>query len=99
MLNFISFILYLYLFVIYDRFSGMIKIQDIVRDIVYSEEEALYSLAKGYMNLSAYAKQIQKEVETRTKKDVKTSGICCGSFSRAEITREDASASSGYKDQ
>lgn len=53
----------------------MIKIQDIVRDIVYNEEEALYSLSKGYMNLSAYAKQIQKEVERKTKKDVKVSGI------------------------
>ena len=53
----------------------MIKIQEIVRDIVYAEEEAIYSLSKDYMNLSAYAKQIQKEVENRTKKDVKVSGI------------------------
>lgn len=53
----------------------MIKIQDIVRDIVYNEEEALYALSKGYMNLSAYAKEIQKEVEDKTKKEVKTSGI------------------------
>jgi hypothetical protein len=53
----------------------MIKIQEQVRDIVFKEEEALYSLAKGYMNLSAYAKQIQKEVERKTKKDVKVSGI------------------------
>lgn len=53
----------------------MIRIQDAVREIVYSEEEALHSLAKGYMNLSAYAKQIQKEVEAKTKKDVKASGI------------------------
>lgn len=53
----------------------MIKIQDIVRDIVYNEEEALYSLTEGYMNLSAYAKRIQKEVEDRTMKEVKASGI------------------------
>lgn len=53
----------------------MIKIQDVVRDIVYAEEEALYSLAKGYMNLSAYAKIIRNEVEEKTKKDVKVSGI------------------------
>lgn len=53
----------------------MIKIQDIVRDIVYNEEEALYSLSKGYMNLSAYASRIQKEVEEKTKKDVRVSGI------------------------
>jgi hypothetical protein len=53
----------------------MIKIQEVVKDIVYNEEEALYSLCTGYMNLSAYSKRIQKEVEKRTKKDVKVSGI------------------------
>lgn len=53
----------------------MIKIQDIVRDIVYNEEEALYALAMGYMNLSAYSKRIQKEVEDKTKKDVQVAGI------------------------
>ncbi len=56
-------------------FIYMIKIQDIVRDIVYNEEEALYALSCGYMNLSAYAKQIQDEVEDKAKKGVKTSGI------------------------
>lgn len=53
----------------------MIKIQDIVRDIVYNEEEALHALAEGYMNLSAYGKRIQKEVEAKTKKEVHVSGI------------------------
>ncbi len=53
----------------------MIKIQGIVRDITYEEEEALYALSQGYMNLSAYAKRIRGEVEKRTKKDVKSSGI------------------------
>ncbi len=53
----------------------MIKIQDIVRDIVFNEEEALYALAMGYMNLSAYGKRIQKEVEEKTKKEVHVSGI------------------------
>lgn len=61
----------------------MIKIQDVVRDIVYNEEEALYSLSMGYMNLSAYAKRIQKEVEDKTKKDVKTTGIVVA-LSRAQ---------------
>ena len=56
-------------------FRYMIKIQDTVRDIVYGEEEALYALAVGYMNLSAYAKQIRKRVEALTKKDVQTTGI------------------------
>ncbi len=53
----------------------MIKIQDVVRDIVYGDEEALYALSKGFMNLSAYAKQIRKKVEDRSKKDVQTPGI------------------------
>lgn len=53
----------------------MIKIQDVVRDIVFNEEEALYSLSQGYMNFSAYAKKIHKEVEERTKKEVEIPGI------------------------
>lgn len=53
----------------------MIKINEVVENIIYSEEEALYSLSQGFMNLSAYAKRIRKEVERRTKKDVKTTGI------------------------
>ncbi len=48
----------------------MIKTQDIVREIVFGDEEALTSLARGYMNLSAYAEIIRREVERRTKKDV-----------------------------
>lgn len=53
----------------------MIKIQATVEDIAYSEEEALYALAKGFMNLSQYAKRIQKQVAQRTKKPVQVSGI------------------------
>jgi len=53
----------------------MIKIQDIVKSIVLSDEEALYALSKGFMNLSAYAKDIQKDVEKKTFKDVKPTGI------------------------
>ena len=48
----------------------MIKIQNTVRDIVYNDEEALYALAKGFMNLSAYAKQIKKSVEDKAMKEV-----------------------------
>lgn len=53
----------------------MIKIHDVVREIVYSDEDFLAALAKGYANLSAYAKQIQNTVERKAKKVVKTSGI------------------------
>ncbi len=53
----------------------MRKIQDTVRDILYDDEEALYALSKRYMNLSAYAKLIQKAVAEKTAKDVEVSGI------------------------
>lgn len=53
----------------------MIKIKDIVEDIIYKNEEALFALSQKFINLSAYAKQIQKEVEKRTMKKVQISGI------------------------
>ncbi len=42
---------------------------------VTADEEALYALAAGFMNLSAYAKRIKKVVEFKTKKDVEIPGI------------------------
>jgi len=53
----------------------MIKINNVVSYILNKDEEALIALAKGYMNLSKYAKQIQKEVEEKTKKEVGVPGI------------------------
>ncbi len=53
----------------------MIKIQDTVQDILYSDEEALFALSRGFMNLSAYAKKIRKTVEHRAKKEVGTANI------------------------
>lgn len=53
----------------------MRKIQDSVRDILFRNEEALYAISNGFMNLSAYAKQIRKEVEAKTTKDVQPAGI------------------------
>lgn len=53
----------------------MIKINNVVSYILNKDEEALFALAKGYMNLSKYAKQIQKEVEEKTKKEVGVPGI------------------------
>ncbi len=53
----------------------MIKINDVVQHILYKDEEALTALAKGYMNLSKYAKQIQREVEEKSKKEVGIPGI------------------------
>ncbi len=53
----------------------MIKISDAVRDIVFESEIALTSLSEGYLNLSAYAKIIKKEIEDKTKKPLKTGSI------------------------
>jgi len=53
----------------------MINISNVVKDIVYSSEIALSALAEGYLNLSAYAKSIQEEVETKAKKPVRTGSI------------------------
>jgi hypothetical protein len=68
----------------------MIKIQDTVRDILYSDEEALFALSRGYMNLSAYAKQIEKVVEQKTKKNVGTPAIVVAlSRAKKEIKKPD----------
>jgi hypothetical protein len=68
----------------------MIKIQNAVRDILYSEEEALFALSHGYMNLSAYANQIKKLVIEKTKKDVGTPGIVVAlSRAKKEINKPD----------
>lgn len=53
----------------------MIKIQDVVRDIIYSDEEALFALSRNFMNLSAYAKQIENIVTEKSKKNVGVAGI------------------------
>ncbi len=53
----------------------MIKINTIVENILYKDEEALTALAKGYMNLSQYAQQIHHEVEKMAKKEVGVQGI------------------------
>jgi len=53
----------------------MIKIQDIVKEIVLADEEFLSALTNGYANLSAYAKRIQSRVEKGAKKKVGIPGI------------------------
>ena len=53
----------------------MIKISDAVRGILYSSEVALSAFRGGYLNLSAYAKTIQKETEARAKKPVRIGSI------------------------
>jgi len=53
----------------------MIKISDIVRDILNESFEATLTLGQGVLNLSAYAEQIKARVEKRAKKHVKKSSI------------------------
>ncbi|MEI6316505.1 MAG: hypothetical protein WCO65_02140 [bacterium] len=53
----------------------MISIQSVVKEIIYKDEEALIALSRGYMNLSGYAKQIQKSVEHQSKKGVHVPSI------------------------
>jgi hypothetical protein len=62
----------------------MYKIIDVVRDIVLEDEEILLPMVRGYINLSAYAKRIRAEVESRTKKQVKVPSIVV-SLSRVRV--------------
>jgi hypothetical protein len=68
----------------------MIKVSDIVREIVYSSEPELTILSRKLLNLSAYAKRIQPQVERRTHKPVQL-GTIVVALSRisAELTDED----------
>lgn len=69
----------------------MLKIHHSVRDILYTDEEALIALAKGYMNLSAYAKSIEKKVESFTKKEVGITAIIVAlSRIKKEIKKADS---------
>ena len=53
----------------------MLKVSEIVKDLVLKSEIALTSLRGGYLNLSAYAKKIRPEVEELTKKSVTNGSI------------------------
>lgn len=53
----------------------MLKITDAVEEVLFDDEEALVACSKGYMNLSGYAALIRREVESKTKKEVKVPTI------------------------
>lgn len=53
----------------------MLKVTDLVRQIIQSSETELTALSRGVLNLSAYAKRIQPEVQRRAKKPVKVGTI------------------------
>lgn len=48
----------------------MLKVSDIVADLIKSDELALESMRAGFLNLSAYADKIQSQVENATFKEV-----------------------------
>jgi aspartokinase len=68
----------------------MIKVSDIVKDILFSSEPELTALSRRILNLSAYAKRIRPEVEKRARKPVK-SGTIIVALSRlsAQLSDED----------
>lgn len=53
----------------------MIKVHDVVKELVLKEEESHHALISGYMNLSNFAKSIQQEVRAKTKKEVSIPSI------------------------
>jgi len=67
--------------------TGVIKISDAVREIVLTSEVAVGALAGGYLNLSAYAKQIHPEVERRTRKPVRLGSIVVALSRMTELAK------------
>lgn len=53
----------------------MLKISNAVKTVLYSSDIALLALANGWLNLSAYGQSIKRQVESLTKKPVKTGSI------------------------
>lgn len=65
----------------------MMKISEVVQKILYSSENALMAINEGYLNLSAYAKIIQKQVEEKSKKPVKTGSIVVALSRLAKVVK------------
>jgi hypothetical protein len=53
----------------------MIKVHDVVKELVLENEEPHHALVTGYMNLSSFAKMIEKQVKAKTKKEVSSASI------------------------
>ncbi len=68
----------------------MVKVSDIVKNIIFSSEPELTALSRHVLNLSAYAKRIRPEVERRAHKPVRI-GTIVVALSRisTELTNED----------
>lgn len=66
----------------------MIKVTDIVLDILKTDELASESMQAGLLNLSAYAQKIHSQVENLTKKPVKKGTIVVALSRLAASSRE-----------
>ncbi len=53
----------------------MIKVGEKIEEIIKGDHEALFCLSRGILNLSSYARSVHKEIERKTKKEVKFSTI------------------------
>lgn len=73
----------------------MIKISNVVREIIQEDLVATEAIRLGILNLSAYASQIKHEVEARTLKEVKNSSIVVA-LSRLEIEQISSGTISPY---
>ncbi len=68
----------------------MIKVSDIVREMIYSSEPELTTMSRGSLNLSAYAKRIHSAVERKARKPVQIGTIVVALSRLAnEISHED----------
>lgn len=53
----------------------MIKVTEVVREVLFGSEIALSAMANGYLNLSSYAASIQPEVERHCRKPVRVGTV------------------------
>jgi hypothetical protein len=60
----------------------MIKIKDIVQNIVEEDIEVKNTIARGFLNLSQYAREIQKTVSKQAKKEVSVQSIALSRLQR-----------------
>ena len=56
----------------------MIKISDIIKEILENDEEAYFACQRGILNFSAYAREIKTDLENRAKKSVNLKSVIVG---------------------
>ncbi|MDP2586190.1 MAG: hypothetical protein Q8P32_00235, partial [Candidatus Komeilibacteria bacterium] len=56
----------------------MLKISDIIKEILENDEEAYFACQRGILNFSAYAREIKTDLEHRAKKSVNLKSVIVG---------------------